>query len=115
MVDGILGTGTSANPALRGLARDMVAGILSAIDTPIGMTGLTSERGPLVVAVDLPSGVGADDGAVPDKTVLSATLTVTFGGCKAGLLIEPASHYAGRVVVADIGLGAELERIAARG
>ncbi|MCU1478265.1 MAG: carbohydrate kinase [Subtercola sp.] len=107
ILDGILGTGTSSNPALRGFARDVVAGILPVIDRGHGH--------PLVVAVDLPSGVGADDGAVPDSTVLAATITVTFGGCKSGLLIEPAVHFAGTVIVADIGLGPELERVAARG
>ncbi|GGF16570.1 NAD(P)H-hydrate epimerase [Subtercola lobariae] len=135
ILDGILGTGTSANPALRGLARDIVAGILGAItatanttttattaetsshatagtasgESGTATTGLTE---PLVVAVDLPSGVGADDGVVPDSTVLAAAITVTFGGCKAGLLIEPGARYAGRVIVADIGLGESLRRVA---
>jgi hydroxyethylthiazole kinase-like uncharacterized protein yjeF len=104
VLDGILGTGTSAHPALRGRARELVSGIRSVID---------AEGRPLVIAVDLPSGTGADDGAVPDPTVLAATVTVTFGGCKAGLLLEPAARYAGRVIVADIGLGPELERITA--
>jgi len=75
---------------------------------------LHGDNAPLVVAVDLPSGIGVDDGTVPDPTVLPANLTVTFGGCKAGLLREPAANLSGRIVVADIGLGDELERIAAR-
>ena len=102
ILDGILGTGAGSAPALRGVARSTVAAILPA---------LSGEHPPLVVAVDLPSGIGVDDGSVPDPTVLPADLTVTFGGCKAGLLIRPAADYAGRVVVADIGIGAELERI----
>jgi NAD(P)H-hydrate epimerase len=61
------------------------------------------------VAVDIPSGVGPDDGAVPDPTVLPADLTVTFGGCKAGLLRQPAAGLAGRIVVVDIGITALLE------
>jgi NAD(P)H-hydrate epimerase len=40
---------------------------------------------------------------------LPADLTVTFGGCKAGLLREPASGLVGRVVVIDIGITAGLE------
>ncbi|HSP53037.1 MAG TPA: NAD(P)H-hydrate epimerase, partial [Cryobacterium sp.] len=105
ILDGILGTGTSAGPALRGRAREVVAALL-----PV----LHGDAAPRVVAVDLPSGTGVDDGAVPDPTVLPADLTVTFGGCKPGLLREPAASLAGRIVVADIGIGAELERIAAR-
>ena len=105
ILDGILGTGTSADPALRGRAREVVAAILPA---------LHGNGSPLVVAVDVPSGIGVDDGSVPNLTVLSADLTVTFGGCKVGLLREPAASLAGRIVVADIGIGDELERIAAR-
>lgn len=102
LVDGILGTGTSASPALRGRARGLVAAIL-----PVLGTG----HPPAVVAVDLPSGVHPDDGSVPDPTVLPADVTVTFGACKTGLLLEPAVEYAGRIVVVDIGLGPELERL----
>jgi NAD(P)H-hydrate epimerase len=99
VVDGILGTGTSADPALRGRAREVVEAIRPVTD---------AAEGPVVVAVDIPSGVGPDDGAVPDPAVLAADVTVTFGGCKAGLLREPAATYAGRIVVVDIGIGAEL-------
>ncbi|MCU1481639.1 MAG: NAD(P)H-hydrate epimerase [Subtercola sp.] len=113
--DGILGTGTSADPALRGRARELVASILVAIEARDSGDGTATTAAaaprPLVVAVDLPTGIGADDGAVPDPTVLRASMTVTFGGCKAGLLLEPGASYAGRVVVADIGLGPELERV----
>jgi hydroxyethylthiazole kinase-like uncharacterized protein yjeF len=106
IVDGILGTGTSASPALRGRAREIIAAIL-----PV----LAGEDPPIVVAVDLPSGVHPDDGSVPDPTVLPADVTVTFGACKTGLLLAPAVDYVGRLVVVDIGLGPELERVAAGG
>ena len=98
LVDGILGTGTSASPALRGAARELVATAIPVV----------RERGTTVVAVDLPSGIGPDDGAVPDPTVLPATVTVTFGAVKAGLLLEPAAAFAGRVELIDLGLGPEL-------
>lgn len=96
VVDGILGTGTGDSPALRGDARRIVAAVLSALDR--------APR-PRVVAVDLPSGIGPDDGVVPDPTVLPADLTVTFGAEKAGLLRDPGARYAGRVVLVDLGLG----------
>jgi NAD(P)H-hydrate epimerase len=95
VVDGILGIGTTASPALRGEARRVVAALLPVVEAP---------DGPLVVACDIPSGVGCDDGAVPDPTVLPADVTVTFGAGKAGLMREPARSLAGRVVLVDVGL-----------
>lgn len=41
---------------------------------------------------------------MPDPTVLPADVTVTFGAIKAGLLLDPGSRYAGRVVLVDLGL-----------
>jgi len=102
VVDGILGTGAAASPALRGAARTVVRAVLPLVLSP---------RGPAVVAVDLPSGINPDDGTVPDPLVLPADVTVTFGGCKAGLLIEPASGLAGSVRLVDIGLAADLARM----
>ncbi|TXN29711.1 NAD(P)H-hydrate epimerase [Lacisediminihabitans profunda] len=99
VVDGILGTGTSANPALRGDARTVVEAV----------QGVTPR--PFVVAVDIPSGINPDDGSVPDPLVLPADLTVTFGGYKAGLLLQPAAGLAGRVRVIDIGLGPDLDAL----
>lgn len=103
VVDGILGTGSSANPALRGRGREVVAALL-----PVVTGGLPR---PLVVAVDLPSGIHPDDGSVPDPTVLPADITVTFGGCKAGLLIPPGSELAGRIRLVDIGLDPALTTV----
>jgi len=102
VVDGILGTGAAASPALRGAARTVVQAILPFVLAP---------EGPAVVAVDLPSGINPDDGTVPDPLVLPANVTVTFGGCKAGLLLEPARGLAGSVRLVDIGLGPDLARM----
>jgi hydroxyethylthiazole kinase-like uncharacterized protein yjeF len=64
-----------------------------------------AERGAAtVVAVDLPSGVDPDTGAVPGAAV-RADVTVTFGTHKPGLLIDPGASYAGVVRLVDIGLG----------
>jgi ADP-dependent NAD(P)H-hydrate dehydratase / NAD(P)H-hydrate epimerase len=57
-----------------------------------------------VVAVDLPSGVGADTGAVPGASIRAAR-TVTFGELKPCHLLEPARSRCGQVEVVDIGLG----------
>jgi NAD(P)H-hydrate epimerase len=110
ILDGILGTGTTGTPVLRGAARAVVAAIVPVLAGAVPALA----RRPLVVAVDLPSGIGVDDGSVPNPTVLPADLTVTFGGVKSGLLLRPAADYAGRVVVVDIGIGDELERIRRR-
>lgn len=98
IVDGILGTGTSSAPALRGTARDLIAAAIP----------LVAQHRIPVVAVDLPSGIHPDDGTVPDPTVLRATVTVTFGAVKSGLLLQPAATYAGRVELIDLGLGDQL-------
>jgi len=56
-----------------------------------------------MVAVDLPSGIDADTGAV-DGPAVRADVTVTFGVVKPGLLIDPGAGYAGVVELVDIGL-----------
>jgi hydroxyethylthiazole kinase-like uncharacterized protein yjeF len=60
--------------------------------------------GALVVAVDLPSGIDADTGAVTGAA-LRADVTVTFGTLKPGLLIDPGAECAGSAELIDIGLG----------
>ena len=103
LVDGLFGIGSAGrhSVALRGPARVVVEGILS----------IPAERRPPVVAVDLPSGIDADSGAVPAPTVLPARLTVTFGAAKAGLLLSPASTFVGELLVVDIGIGDELAKV----
>jgi hydroxyethylthiazole kinase-like uncharacterized protein yjeF len=103
IVDGILGTGTSPNPALRGRARAIVEAIRPLLEPAAGR--------PLVVAVDLPSGIGPDDGMVPDPAVLPADVTVTFGGYKAGLLLPPASALAGKIRLIHLVLDADLAAV----
>ena len=57
-----------------------------------------------VLAVDVPSGVNADTGAVPGVAV-RARASVTFSGYKLGLLFAPGVEHAGEIEVADIGAG----------
>ena len=61
-----------------------------------------------MVAVDLPSGIDADTGAV-DGPAVQADVTVTFGAIKPGLLIDPGAGHAGAVELIDIGLGPYLK------
>ncbi|WP_028045024.1 bifunctional ADP-dependent NAD(P)H-hydrate dehydratase/NAD(P)H-hydrate epimerase [Cellulomonas sp. URHE0023] len=87
VLDGLVGIGGDGG-GLRGRAAEVVHEVVG---------------DPFVVAVDVPSGIGVDDGTTTG-TVLGADLTVTFGGAKPGLLLPPAARRAGRVVVVDIGL-----------
>ena len=57
------------------------------------------------VAVDLPSGVATDDGAILSP-VPDCDLTVTFQTLKPSHLLQPAARHMGRIVVADIGIAA---------
>ena len=88
-IDGLVGIGA------RGPLREPLASHVRAL------SGMRS--GQRVVAVDVPSGIGTDDGTVPGP-VLDCDLTVTMGAPKPGLYLEPARRHAGRVEVADIGL-----------
>ncbi|HEX2074093.1 MAG TPA: NAD(P)H-hydrate dehydratase [Geodermatophilus sp.] len=61
----------------------------------------------LMVAVDVPSGVDADTGAVPGAA-FPAQHTVTFGAVKCGLVVGEGRGYAGAVHLVDIGLDEHL-------
>lgn len=87
VVDALLGTGSRGAP--RG-----------AIERALRWLG---EGGAPVVAIDVPSGIEVDSGAVA-SVAARAEVTVTFQRSKVGLHLTPARACAGRVVVADIGL-----------
>lgn len=57
---------------------------------------------PLIVSLDLPSGLNADSAALIGETVL-ADLTVTFTAPKPANVLPPAAHCGGQLVVANIG------------
>jgi hydroxyethylthiazole kinase-like uncharacterized protein yjeF len=67
------------------------------------LAALASGSAGVTVAVDLPSGVDADTGAV-DGPAVRADVTVTFGTYKPGLFIDPGASFAGVVELVDIGL-----------
>jgi ADP-dependent NAD(P)H-hydrate dehydratase / NAD(P)H-hydrate epimerase len=90
VIDGILGIG--GRPGLP----DPVARLVQSVEA----------RSTPTIAVDLPSGVAADTGAVPGAAV-RATRTVTFGERKPCHLLQPALSRCGAITVADIGLGAD--------
>jgi hydroxyethylthiazole kinase-like uncharacterized protein yjeF len=86
-VDAMLGTGSRGAP--RGTIAEAVAWL--------------SGHGARCVAIDVPTGVDPDTGAVGQGAV-QAMCTVTFARSKPGLHVTPGRTHAGRVVVADIGL-----------
>jgi ADP-dependent NAD(P)H-hydrate dehydratase / NAD(P)H-hydrate epimerase len=90
IIDGLLGIGG------RGGLREPFAGLARRAER-------ARQDGATVVAVDLPSGIDADTGAVPGPAV-RADVTVTFGAIKPGLLIDPGAGHAGAVEFVDIGL-----------
>lgn len=62
---------------------------------------------PLIVSVDLPSGLDADRGQ-PSGEAVAADLTITFTAPKLANVLPPASHLNGKLIVANIGSPAEL-------
>src|SRR5690625_475056 len=93
VIDGVLGTGFSGS-------YDLPA-VLAELHLRIPDTAG-------IIACDVPSGVDADTGEVPGKS-LTVDVTVTFGGPKLGLLAGPGAHHAGDIRVVDIGISSELE------
>jgi len=56
---------------------------------------------PCLVAVDVPTGLNCDTGAI-DPAAVPADLTVTFGFPKRGQFLFPGAEYVGQLIVADI-------------
>ena len=85
LVDAILGTGITGE--VRGLPRAAI------------------EAWPPVptIAIDLPSGLNTDTGQ-PCGCAIRADITVTIQFMKLGLTVAGAEYYAGKVIVADIGI-----------
>ena len=95
LVDSLLGTGK---------AREIAGTLKALLDT---VSGCLHPRA-RVVAVDLPTGINADTGAV-DPATIPADLTITLGFPKPGLFLPPALDYVAKLVVADIGFPPEPE------
>jgi NAD(P)H-hydrate epimerase len=89
VVDAILGTGAH---------REVEGAVRQAIEWTTRTSGV-------VIAVDVPSGISADTGAVLGMAVRAAH-TVTFFRAKVGLFQHPGKEYAGKVEVVDIGIPA---------
>jgi NAD(P)H-hydrate epimerase len=112
LIDALLGTGTRL--PLRGGLAEML-GVLSSVvaarrrpslDRPTSLIPDRSAAGraaPLVVAVDGPTGLEYESGAL-DEAAIPADLTVTFAYPKVGHFLFPGAGAVGELVVADIGI-----------
>ncbi|MGQ0732997.1 MAG: NAD(P)H-hydrate dehydratase [Acidobacteriota bacterium] len=91
IVDALFGTGLKAS----------LSGIYETVIADINGCGIP------VVSIDLPSGMSAD---TPDLIgdAIDATVTVTLAAPKLPLILPPAEQKAGEVVIADIGIPADV-------
>ncbi len=94
IVDGVFGIG---------LNRTVNSDTVSVFQKINGLRAAGSEKRPFVVSVDIPSGIDATCGKVCGGAI-KADVTVTFSYPKTGLLLYPGRAYAGKLIVADIGL-----------
>jgi len=112
IVDALFGTGArlplpaEAQKLLNAVKSDVAArqGQASELIAPAGPSRVDS---PLIVAVDGPSGMDFDTGAL-DPNALPADVSVTFAYPKIGHTRFPAAEACGELIVADIGTNPSL-------
>ncbi|WP_432665998.1 NAD(P)H-hydrate dehydratase [Wukongibacter baidiensis] len=91
VVDSLFGTGLN----------NEVGGI------PERVINIINEYGKHIIAVDIPSGIGGNDGKVYNVAI-KANKTITFGLPKCGNLIYPGAEYNGELLIKDIGIPNEI-------
>lgn len=111
IVDALLGTGTTR--PIEGSLAELLDQTRTVVETRRGLTDgmlvqparpvASEEIGPVVVALDVPSGLNSDTGAV-DSHTLSADLTVTLAAVKRGHILLPGPEVVGQLMVGYIGL-----------
>ncbi len=92
VIDAIFGTGKSR------LLDNTIVRLLERVSNAKG-----EHRALHIIALDLPSGLNADTGAV-DNACLYADNTITLGFPKLGLFNFPGAERAGKITVVDIGI-----------
>ena len=113
ILDSLLGIG--ATPPLRGVIADVLRNVKTGLGqiatdplTPLNRPPKPTSPRPLIIAVDGPSGLDFDSGAI-DPLALKAHLTVTFAAPKWGQFALPGAEYVGELLVADIGIPKHVE------
>jgi NAD(P)H-hydrate epimerase len=116
IVDALLGTGVSR--PIGGSLAELLDNIKTAVltrRTPYAQmesliepafSNVDPNIGPAVVALDVPSGLNSDTGAV-DPHTLSCDLTITLAAVKQGHILMPGPSVVGQLVVGNIGIGPE--------
>ncbi len=114
IVDALLGTG-NVRP-IKGELERMLRAVREALDERrrprdaalcAPSEGAPEISAPVVVAVDVPTGLNSDTGAI-DPATLYADLTVTMAAVKRGHILSPGVRAIGKLIVADIGIPAAL-------
>lgn len=96
--DRVLAWADTVVDAVFGIGLDRaVEGDIASLLTSVATSGLP------VLAVDTPSGIHADTGAVMG-VALPAVMTVTMQALKAGLLLYPGADFCGEIAVCDLGI-----------
>lgn len=93
IIDAIFGTGLHGGPI-----REHAMNIIEAINSIS-----SHSEGPIIYAVDIPSGIDSDNGKVLGKAVY-ADRTITFGCKKVGNINYPGADFNGRISILDIGI-----------
>jgi hydroxyethylthiazole kinase-like uncharacterized protein yjeF len=112
IVDALLGVGVTR--PIGGFLKELLDAVRAALAdrrAPRGLSEAVPPRpsggGPLVFAVDCPTGLDCDTGAL-DPAALAADVTVTFAYPKVGLLRFPGAEAVGTIIVVDIAIPPEL-------
>jgi NAD(P)H-hydrate epimerase len=112
LVDALLGVGVSR--AIGGTLKELLDTVRLILDKQEirpelaeAVPARVNSARPLVVAVDCPTGLDCDTGAL-DPAALPADVTVTFAHAKAGLLRFPGAEAVGEILVADIAIPPDL-------
>lgn len=100
-IDGLVGTG------INGKLREP----LSQVVAELTRISASDPHQFLRIAIDIPSGVFADDGRLPG-VCLGADVTVTMGALKSASLLPPAAYEFGQVRLVDLGLQLSEPRLA---
>lgn len=106
---GAVGTLVDALPAPILVDALFGTGLTRPLDRPVAIQlDRLAAAAQLAIAVDLPSGVATDDGAVLSEPPAFA-VTFALGAAKPAHLLQPAARYAGAARVLDIGLAIRSE------
>jgi len=99
VIDAVLGTGRSR--PLEGVVKEAMLRLAAC---------RKGHRPPLLMALDLPTGLNPDTGEV-DPACPKADVTIALGVPKRGLLAFPGAGRTGRLLIVDIGLPTDLAEV----